>query len=161
MHVLLCPRLWFDLALVSYRLYVERLRADKLGMVLGPSSPAKSTLRTNRLIMEWKCILCTYNNQFLHLACDMCKNPKASQDDEVPDEVPEKMIQSRLELNGLAKFQNEPTDSVSITRQKREKTQEARRVFISAALKTPPSGSGSNYGSGASALHRHYCIFLM
>jgi hypothetical protein len=37
--------------------------------------------------MEWTCSFCTYNNQFLHLACDMCKNPKASQDDEVPDEV--------------------------------------------------------------------------
>ena len=78
----------------------------------------------------------------------MCQNPKASQDVEVPDEVPEKMIQSRLELNGLAKFQNEPTDFVSIIRQQRAKKQEATRVFISAALKPSPSRSRSNYGSG-------------
>jgi hypothetical protein len=62
--------------------------------------------------------------------------------------VPEKMIRSRIVLNGVAKFQNESTDFVSTTREQQAKKQEAQRVFISAALKTPPSGSGSNYGSG-------------
>jgi hypothetical protein len=47
----------------------------------------------------------------------------------------------------MAKFANEQTNFVSISRQKRAKEQEGTQVFIS-AFATPPSGSESSYGSG-------------
>jgi hypothetical protein len=47
----------------------------------------------------------------------------------------------------MAKFANEPTTFVNMSRQKRAKEKEGTQVFI-LAFATPPSGSESSYGRG-------------
>jgi hypothetical protein len=47
----------------------------------------------------------------------------------------------------MARFANEPTSFVSISRQQRAKEKEGTQVFIS-AFAAPPSGNESSYGSG-------------